>query len=85
MTSRLSGLVSWVKIENSSVVFNHSIIHRQALASKKLNPILHETLTEAVKVINFIKSLPLNTKLFRQLCAQIYSEHTGLLVHSEIR
>jgi hypothetical protein len=27
----------------------------------------------------------LNTRLFRQLCAQIDSEHTGLLFHSEIR
>jgi hypothetical protein len=55
VTGRLSGLVSRVKKENNSVIFNHCIIHRQALASKKLNPILHETLTEAVKVMNFTK------------------------------
>jgi hypothetical protein len=85
MTGRLSGLVSWVKKENNSVIFNRCIIHRQALVSKKLNPILHETLTEAVKVISFIKSRPLNTRLFHQLCAQVDSEHTGLLFHSEIR
>jgi hypothetical protein len=53
---RLSGLVSWAKKENSSFIFNHYIIHRQALASKKLNPIFHEILTEAVKVITYQKS-----------------------------
>jgi hypothetical protein len=67
------------KKENNSVIVNHCIIHRQALASKKLNQILHETLTEAVKVINFIKSRALNARLLRQLCAQMDSEHTGLL------
>jgi hypothetical protein len=40
---------------------------------------------KAVKIINFIKSRPLNTRMFRQLCAQMDSEHTGLLFHSEIR
>jgi hypothetical protein len=39
----------WVKRENNSVIFNYCVIHRQALASKKPNPILYETLTEAVK------------------------------------
>jgi hypothetical protein len=85
VTGRLSGLVSWVEKENNSVIFNRCIIHRQALASKILNPILHETLTEAVKVINFIKSRPLNIRLFRQLFAQMDSEHTDILFHSEIR
>jgi hypothetical protein len=85
MTGRLSGLVSWVKRENNSVIFNYCVIHRQALAPEKPNPILHETLTEAVKVISFIKSRPLNTRLFRQLCAEVDSEHTGLLFHSEIQ
>jgi hypothetical protein len=85
MTGRLSGLVSWIKKENNSVISNHCIIRRQALASKKLNPILHDTLTEAVKVIYFIKSRTLNTRLFRQICAQMDSEHIGLLFHSEIQ
>jgi hypothetical protein len=47
MTVRLSGLVSWVKKENNSDIFNRCTIHTQAPASKKLNPTLHETLTEA--------------------------------------
>jgi hypothetical protein len=63
--------------ENNLVIFNHCIIRRQALASKKLNPILHETFTETVNVINFIKIRPLNTRFFRQLCAQFDSERTG--------
>jgi hypothetical protein len=49
MTCRLSGLVSWVKKENKSVIFNHCIIHRQALASKKLNAILHKILMKQSK------------------------------------
>jgi hypothetical protein len=84
MTGRLSGLVLWVRKENNTVIFNHCIIHRQALASKKLNPILRETLTDAVNIINSVKSRPLNIRFFHQLCAQMDSEHTDLLFDSEI-
>jgi hypothetical protein len=73
MTGRLSGLVLWVRKENNTV-----LIHRQALASKKLNLILRETLTDAVNTINSVKSRPLNTRFFHQLCAQMDSEHTDL-------
>jgi hypothetical protein len=40
---------------------------------------------EAVKVINSIKSRPLNDRLFRQLCADLDSENTTLLLHSKVR
>jgi hypothetical protein len=58
MKGRLSGLVSRAKNVNPSVERNHCIIHRQAFASKRMNPVFHKTMDDAVKVINFIKSRP---------------------------
>ncbi len=41
-----------------------------------MSPELHYVLNDAVKAINFIKSRPLNARLFRRLCDGMGSEHT---------
>jgi len=38
-----------------------------------------------VKIINFIKSGPKNTRLFKMLCEDMGSLHTSLLLHTEVR
>jgi hypothetical protein len=42
-------------------------------------------LDEAVKIVNFIKVRPLNSRLFSALCNEMGSDHEHLLLHSEIR
>jgi hypothetical protein len=84
MKGRLSGLVARAKNVNPSIEWNHCIIHRQALASKHMNPVFHKAMDEAVKVINFIESRPLNSRLFRQVCTDLDSENTTLLLHNEV-
>ena len=39
----------------------------------------------AIKVVNFIKKSALNTRLFKQLCSDMNSEHETLLFHTEVR
>ncbi|KAK2709210.1 hypothetical protein QYM36_013019 [Artemia franciscana] len=56
LTGKNNGLMAWIRKKNPKVKWLHCIIHRQALASKRMNAHLHETLNEDVKVINFIKS-----------------------------
>ena len=67
------------------VKFTHCIIHREALASKNLEPQLRNVLQTAIKVVNFIKSRPVNTRLFATLCQEMGSEHESLLFHTEVR
>ena len=69
----------------SHVKFTHCIIHREALASKTLEPELNNVLQTAIKMVNFIKSRPLNTRLFTLLCQEMGSTHESLLFHSEVR
>jgi hypothetical protein len=46
--------------------------------------VLKTVLTEAVKVVNFIKSRATNSRLFSILCNEMGSEHDRLL-HTEVR
>ncbi|KAK2719602.1 hypothetical protein QYM36_005167 [Artemia franciscana] len=85
LTGKNNGLMGWIRKKNPKVKWLHCIIHRQALASKRMNAHLHETLNEAVKVINFIKARPLNSRMFKLLCQEMGSEHQHLLLHTEVR
>ena len=85
MTGTIKGFVTLAKEKNPNVKWTHYIIHREALASKRMSPQLHDVLNCSIKVINFIKSQPLNSSLFRLLCKKMEAEHTQLLLHTEVR
>jgi hypothetical protein len=84
MTGRKNGLIARIKIINPNIRDNHCIIHRQALASKKISPKLDDTMSLVINVVNFIKSKALNSRLFSVLC-EVGTNHRCLLLHSEIR
>ena len=42
-------------------------------------------LDRAVKLVNFIKVRSLKSRIFKNLCKEMGAEHTGLLLHSEVR
>jgi hypothetical protein len=42
-------------------------------------------LQEAVKVVNFVKARPLNSRSFAVLCGQMQANRKSLLLHSEVR
>ena len=60
------------------------MIHREVLVSKSLPSVLQDTMNEAVKVVNFIKSNALNTRIFSKLCEAMHSDHKCLLCHTEV-
>jgi hypothetical protein len=61
------------------------MIHREALASKKLNETLGSVLEDCVRIVNFIKTRTVNSRLFAQLCIESDAEHKHLLLHSAVR
>ena len=67
----IKGFVTLAKEKNSNVKWTHCIIHKEALASKRMSPQLHDVLNCSIMVINFIKSQPHNSRLFRLLCKKI--------------
>ena len=63
------------------------MIHRQALAStnKTMPSQLLEIMSTIIKIVNFIKSSTLNTRLFRELCEDMTASHQTLLFHTQVR
>uniref|UniRef100_A0A3Q1FZU4 Uncharacterized protein n=1 Tax=Acanthochromis polyacanthus TaxID=80966 RepID=A0A3Q1FZU4_9TELE len=84
MVGRLSGVVKRVKAVAPLVTAVHCSIHREALATKTMPANLKKVLDEAVKTVNFIKSHPLQSRLFEILCVEMGSEHRQLLLNTEV-
>lgn len=85
-----SGLATLVKEKNPSTLTTHIgihaiVIHRQALATKTLPEELANVLKLAIKLVNFVKSKALNTRIFKKLCVGLDSEYATLLFHTEVR
>lgn len=86
MTGWKNGLVSKIALRaNENFSSTHCVLHREALAAKKLSVELNTTLHEAVQMINSIKMKPLHARIFSAICVEMNSEHQLLLLHSEIR
>ncbi|CAH2001738.1 unnamed protein product [Acanthoscelides obtectus] len=62
----------------------HCVIHREALASKTLPQKLRQTFDSAIRIVNYIKSSALNSRLFTLLCEDLDSDHKVLLFHTEV-
>lgn len=85
MSGIRTGLYPRVKAVAPECVWTHCSIHREALAVKKMPLPLTAPMQECVKFINFIKSRPLNSRLFSALCKEMGSDHEHLLLHCEVR
>ncbi|XP_031337243.1 zinc finger BED domain-containing protein 5-like [Photinus pyralis] len=85
MVGKTAGAVARIKQVAKNCTSSHCVIHRQALVSKKMPIDLKNTLDEVVKIINFIKSRPLNNRVFKILCDDMGSLHSSLLLHTEVR
>jgi len=85
MSGYKNGLLGRVKEVAPQVKWTHCCIHREALVAKRLSEHMKTTLEEVVKIINFIKSRPLQSRLFEVLCKDMGSDHVQLILHTEIR
>ncbi|XP_013776298.1 SCAN domain-containing protein 3-like, partial [Limulus polyphemus] len=67
MTGRIVGFqVKLKSANNEPTTFTHCMTHRETLLAKKISADLNMVLQDAVKVINFIKSCALNSRLLFQ-------------------
>ncbi|XP_064096477.1 zinc finger BED domain-containing protein 5-like [Macrobrachium nipponense] len=85
MIGSIKGFVSLVKTENSSVITTHCSLHREALVAKTISNDLKSVLEKVLKMVNFIKSRPLKSRLFAKLCEELEAKHLNLLLHTEVR
>ena len=85
MVGSIKGFVSLAKRENSDIITTHCFLHREALVGKTLGSDLKEVLNKVVKMVNYIKSRPLKSRLFAKLCKEMGANYANLLLHTEVR
>lgn len=81
MAGNVKGLLGHIKKVNLDIKWMHCIIHPEALAGKRTSPELSAVMYDAVKVINFIQSRPLNHRLFQSLCHEWHGARTAVASH----
>lgn len=85
MCGKKSSVVTRVLERSPIASWTHCNLHREVLVSKSLPESLKTVLDKAVKVVNYIKTRPLQTRLFQKLCEEMGSLHKSLLLHTEVR
>ena len=85
MTDKHVGVVRRIKKVAPDAEWTHCMLHREALVSKKMSTELNKVLSEAIKIIDFIKYGALNSRLFYILCEDNDQNVKSLLLHSEVR
>ncbi|XP_068219230.1 protein FAM200C-like [Palaemon carinicauda] len=85
MLGSKSGFQSRVKKLAPQAKGIHCMIHRYALASKTLPASLQEVLESVIKIVNYIKTKALNTRLFKELCKDMHADHEVLLFYTAVR
>uniref|UniRef100_A0A8D2CWV1 SCAN domain containing 3 n=1 Tax=Sciurus vulgaris TaxID=55149 RepID=A0A8D2CWV1_SCIVU len=85
MTGKHSKVVTQIKELAPECKTTHCFIHQDSLAMKKISAELHSVLTDIVKIVNYVKSNALNSRLFSLLCDNMEVDHKQLLLHAEIR
>ena len=85
MLGRKFGFQTYVKDAAANATFVYCFIHRFALCTKVLPAELMSCLNKIIKIVNFIKTSALNSRLFSRLCEDVSSAHKCLLFHTEVR
>ena len=83
MVGCLKGFTFFAKKQNENVVVTHCFLHRGALMAKTLRDKLREVLNQVVELVNYIKTKPVKSRLFEQLCSNMDSQHRRLLLHTD--
>ena len=85
MVGSIKGFVTIAKKINPKITATHCFIHREVLVTKTLGDELKLVMDQVVKMVNFIKSRPLRSRIFSQLCKNLDANHIALLLHTEVR
>ena len=85
MVGCLKGFISYVKKQNENVLLTHCFIHREVLVVKTLGLELQQVLNDIIKMVNYIKTRALKSRIFAKLCEAMRAQHTSLILHTEIK
>ena len=76
-------MVTHVQAVAPDATWVHYSYNREGLAAKGMPDSLKDVLDTTVKMVNFVKARPLNSRAFSALCNDMGSDHVTLLQHTE--
>lgn len=85
MSRKLTGLATKIKKVAPECWSTHCVIHQEALFAKGMPENLTSVLSDAVKVVTFIKARALRLRLFYLMCKDMGDKFRTLLLHTEVR
>ena len=85
MVGCIKDFASLVQKENPNLVRTHCFLHREILVSKVSQENLKQVLHQVVEIVNYIKRRPIKSRLFKELCKSMDSQHVRLLMHTDVR
>jgi hypothetical protein len=81
MAGNTQGLCVLIKQSAPEAVWTHCMIYRESLATKELCPELNEVLNMVIKSVNYIKTRPLKSRIFVQICEEMGAQYKSLLFY----
>nr|XP_056703766.1 zinc finger BED domain-containing protein 5-like [Euleptes europaea] len=84
MVGKVKGAVSRMKQVAGNATSSHCVIHRHSLATRRMPQDLKVVLDGAVKIINHVKSCPLQAHLLKLTTEDLGMDHFHLLLHTEV-
>ncbi|XP_025412220.1 zinc finger BED domain-containing protein 5-like [Sipha flava] len=85
MTDKFKGFVSKLKQNFPNIISTHCFIHREALMIKSIPGELKNVLDLVIKMVNYIKSRDLKTRILKKMCEEAGSRYEVLVLHTQIR
>lgn len=84
MRGTSNGFIAHVAQRNPEVLILHCMIHREALAVKDLSQKLQSVLDDVIKIVNYVKSKALNTRVLSRMCEDMDYNFKKLIFHCEV-
>jgi hypothetical protein len=75
MAGNTQGLCVLIKQSTPEAMWTHYMIHRESSSTKELRPELKEVLNVVIKSVNYIKTRPLKSRLFAQICEEMGAQY----------
>jgi hypothetical protein len=85
MSDKFKGFISKLKQNFPNIISTHCFIYREALMIKSIPDELKNVLDLVIKMVNYIKSRDLKTRILKKMCEEAGSRYEILVLHTEIR